>query len=927
MKQGWKKVITMMLAFALAISVVPVNLSWANTAQAESADTTAAAAYGYVTADGVKVRRQASTSSVYWFKVDTGFVVEILGVEEKGGITWYNVNSTHPNNNGRTYIGFIHGDFFKVMSAEEVEQWKSANGTVSGGTGSTGSAPVATAAPSVVNGYVQLILTSANLRNEPAGDVVMQWETKGEILPYFGSPITKGKFTWYNVEYRGLKYYVRNDTVQTVTAEGLPVTAAPAATPAPDSVTGYVITTKGGVNLRLKPAGETITQVNKNVVVPCVGSMVTSGGYDWYNVNYNGMRGYLRGDCVKVCNADGSTSGVTQAPSAGGSTTETVIYGYVKMTAHGVNLRTSPAGRSQEQLDKDVVVPVIGTAVTSGKYTWYPVKAASGTTGYVRGDCAAICNADGTTEGATLGGGSVTSAPSTGGTTTSSYGYIQLTKHNVNLRDAIGGKTLTQLDKDTVWPMIASMQTVNNVTWYPVKVNNYTGYVRGDCAFKLSATQEESYLAGNGVPEEAVTPAPAVSTYLKTVVAAVNLRASASKDAKAEFNVPLGTVMAYNDTTTSGGSTWYRVVYQNKEVWVLGSCVAIMSAEEYAAYIAANPNNTPQPEVAVGYLKTTLSDVNIRATAGGSNILTRVNKDVVMPFLSTPTSARNYTWYLVKAPDGQRGYIRNDCIVICNADGSEIIGGSTGGNTGTGSGSSTGQEATYITLRLGSTGAEVEKLVTELRSQGYYSGDVVSIYNSDVQAAVLAYQKDKGLSADGIAGPVTQHSLFGTIPAGSGTGDLTITLYPAEKIDWFTGGIQQLMPKGSNFKVYDVKTGIVWWAHRWSGFNHADIETLTAADTARLCKIYGVSDASQITNKGGHWVRRPCLVTIGERTFACSLYGVPHNPKGDTIDDNNMTGQICLHFTNSRTSDTDILDEDHQKAIDYAWQNAPNGHK
>ncbi|MBQ7865854.1 MAG: hypothetical protein IJ350_05725, partial [Clostridia bacterium] len=120
--------------------------------------------------------------------------------------------------------------------------------------------------------------------------------------------------------------------------------------------------------------------------------------------------------------------------------------------------------------------------------------------------------------------------------------------------------------------------------------------------------------------------------------------------------------------------------------------------------------------------------------------------------------------------------------------------------------------------------------------------------------------------------------------------------------------------------------GIVWWAHRWSGFNHADIEPLTAADTARLCKIYGVNSASEINNKK-HWYRRPCLVTIGERTFACSLYGVPHNEAGDTIADNNMTGQICLHFTNSRTSDTDVLDENHQEAIDYAWQNAPNGHK
>ena len=55
---------------------------------------------------------------------------------------------------------------------------------------------------------------------------------------------------------------------------------------------------------------------------------------------------------------------------------------------------------------------------------------------------------------------------------------------------------------------------------------------------------------------------------------------------------------------------------------------------------------------------------------------------------------------------------------------------------------------------------------------------------------------------------------------------------------------------------------------------------------------------------------------------------MPHNyPKGDTIPDNAYDGQACLHFTNSRTSDSNKLDSGHQAAIEYAWQNAPNGHK
>ena len=124
-----------------------------------------------------------------------------------------------------------------------------------------------------------------------------------------------------------------------------------------------------------------------------------------------------------------------------------------------------------------------------------------------------------------------------------------------------------------------------------------------------------------------------------------------------------------------------------------------------------------------------------------------------------------------------------------------------------------------------------------------------------------------------------------------------------------------------------MKTGIVWWAHRWSGGSHVDAEPLTAADTARLCRCYGVSNSQQIADKN-LYQRRPLLVTIGSRTFACSLYGVPHNyPEGDTISDNDFKGQLCIHFTNSKTHSSKKVDSGHEQAIQYAWEHAPNGHK
>ena len=215
----------------------------------------------------------------------------------------------------------------------------------------------------------------------------------------------------------------------------------------------------------------------------------------------------------------------------------------------------------------------------------------------------------------------------------------------------------------------------------------------------------------------------------------------------------------------------------------------------------------------------------------------------------------------------------------------------------------------------------------ELINQGYYPGSVTNVYTSAVQAAVRAFQSAKGLTVDGIAGKQTQHALFGTVePGADDYTDYNFQFYPAEKIDWYTGGIQQLWAKGASYKIYDVRTGIVWWARRWAGYSHADIEPVTAADTARLCQIYGVNNAQEIWDKN-LWQRRPCLITIGNRTFACSLFGMPHNPDGDTIPDNNMTGQICMHFTNSKGHESGKVDTYHQQAIEYAWQNCPAGHK
>lgn len=57
--------------------------------------------------------------------------------------------------------------------------------------------------------------------------------------------------------------------------------------------------------------------------------------------------------------------------------------------------------------------------------------------------------------------------------------------------------------------------------------------------------------------------------------------------------------------------------------------------------------------------------------------------------------------------------------------------------------------------KLGSRGDEVRKIQKKLKELGYYKGSVDGIYGTSTKKAVTAFQKNCGLTADGIAGAKT----------------------------------------------------------------------------------------------------------------------------------------------------------------------------
>lgn len=102
----------------------------------------------------------------------------------------------------------------------------------------------------------------------------------------------------------------------------------------------------------------------------------------------------------------------------------------------------------------------------------------------------------------------------------------------------------------------------------------------------------------------------------------------------------------------------------------------------------------------------------------------------------------------------------------------------------------------------------------------------------------------------------------------------------------------------------DLLTGREFRVRRYGGSNHADCEPLTAEDTSIMKEIYGGNWS---------WDRRAVLVKVGDRVIAGSMAGMPHGTM--SIYDNNFNGHFDLHFLNSRTHNTNLIDPKHQEMV------------
>ena len=219
-------------------------------------------------------------------------------------------------------------------------------------------------------------------------------------------------------------------------------------------------------------------------------------------------------------------------------------------------------------------------------------------------------------------------------------------------------------------------------------------------------------------------------------------------------------------------------------------------------------------------------------------------------------------------------------------------------------------EESFKTLKYGAKGEEVKVIQRRLKELGYFNGTIGGNYLTKTRAAVKDFQLENGLQVDGICDEATYNKLFDNTAQkretkGMVEGSSTEPAHgTAKEMDWWKSNFKtEICPKGTIMTITDVKTGIAWREKRRGGTNHADLEPLTAADTAAFKKAAGKWS----------WDRRAVFCTINGVNYAASINCQPHG--NGAIKNNNFNGHHCMHMTNSRTHCSDKVCKLHQAAI------------
>ena len=718
-----RRLLCLALVLSMLLTLIPAATGSRNSAYAE-ADRKG------ITLDKVNMRYGAGSDQKIAFTLPANHVCTILDTKTVQNVLWYKVETIDPaRKNSNKYTGYIHGDFFRELTAEEVAQYNTTgnSATPTPVPVANGDTPTPTPTPVPAAGNVDLPAIAGSIGSVTAGGTNLREgpgtgyhsitrldrNTQVELLT-IPSIRGGGANTFYKVKYGNDVGYIMSDFISilsggpqngtSVVVTPVPASAVSAATPAPNTTAyTHVKLTLSSCHLRVSPDGDYDPNndwTGKGTVLLLAGNPVKKGSYTWYPVSKDGKTYYVRNDCVQpYTDKDGTAVTPTPAPATATPVPATVTaspipndtqYGMVQLILTSCHLRTSPDGSYDAANDwegRGSVLMLTGDPVTKGKYSWYPVRK-DGKTYYVRSDCVQLLASITATPAAvtaTPAPDAVTATPAPNAATATpvpanvTYTHVRLILTSAHLRSAPDGS----YDSDNDWvglgstlPLAGSAVKQGGYNWYPVTKGGKKYYVREDCV--------QPYVDGNAstptaVPEPTATINPNGIGWVKTTKGGVNLRATIGGTTIKQLKK--GVTLPYLlEPVQKNGYTWYFVQDGNNRGYLRSDVVTVVNAPATTptptpaadgstpAPTALTPTETP----ATGYLKTNSGGVNLRKKAGYTDTIGRVDKNVVLPYYGEPTKVKGVNWYYVKHPTLGYGYLHGTYINLCNADGSAL---------------------------------------------------------------------------------------------------------------------------------------------------------------------------------------------------------------------------------------------------------------
>jgi len=439
----------------------------------------------------------------------------------------------------------------------------------------------------------------------------------------------------------------------------------------------------------------------------------------------------------------------------------------------------------------------------------------------------------------------------------------------------------------------------NPAGWSKVTVGGSTGFIRSDFL--------RYPIASNS------------SATFKTT-AGVNIRSSASTDSSKVATVEKGTSVEVTEHDPAG---WSRVrVGSNRgfirsDFLTRGGDGSAAGTEATGAAAASSPSSSGSSGSSgtSATLRTT-GRVNLRSSpssANNTNLVRTLAANTSVEVISTGHMDReNKPWSKVKIGNTE-GYIRSDFLSTTGSSQSQTL--KTTSSVNFRSGASTSNSV----IRTIAANTNVEVLSTGHGDKGEWSNvrhnNTTGFIRSDFLSATGSSSRTLR-TMTGVhmrTGPSTSNRSLGVLPVntvvevistGHGTAGrwskvkhnnnegyirsdfLGAGARRIEEIEW--SDMRRLMPRNRDLRIYDVRTGISYNIRAFSLGNHADVDPSTQADT----------DAKLRTRNGvWAWTPRPVWVTVGDRTFAAAINGMPH--AGSSVSGNGLNGHFCLHFRGS----------------------------